>query len=88
MEQVSQHLTARQAAEFTLCNPLEEDILENSLAALQAVNIQVAVKGRKVFLEIYFLEFTFNVHFENHFYPRQNNCGGDFVEFKCKKFKF
>jgi hypothetical protein len=43
---VSQHLTSRQAEEFTLTNPLEEDILENSIAALQAVNIEIALKGR------------------------------------------
>jgi hypothetical protein len=42
---VSQHLTSRQAEEFTLTNPLEEDILENSIAALQAVNIEIALKG-------------------------------------------
>ncbi len=43
--QVSKYLTSRKAGEFTLSNPLEEEILENSISALQAVNIQIAVKG-------------------------------------------
>lgn len=43
---MSKYLTSRKAGEFTLSNPLEEEILENSISALQAVNIQIAVKGR------------------------------------------